>query len=55
MLWEKTGYRSVESCFIAIAKPSLPDGLERCLALGARKNYCSAVPAVHRSANAAVR
>ncbi|MEK3795022.1 precorrin-3B C(17)-methyltransferase [Paenibacillus sp. FSL R7-0204] len=37
LLWEKTGYRSVESCFIAIAKPSLPDGLERCLALGARK------------------
>ncbi|WP_436836489.1 sirohydrochlorin chelatase [Paenibacillus tritici] len=37
MLWERTGYRSVESCFIAIAKPSLPDGLERCLALGARK------------------
>ncbi|MEK4854421.1 precorrin-3B C(17)-methyltransferase [Paenibacillus sp. FSL H7-0756] len=37
MLWEKTGYRSVESCFIAIAKPSLPDGLERCLALGARR------------------
>ncbi|MFD1908548.1 CbiX/SirB N-terminal domain-containing protein [Paenibacillus rhizoplanae] len=27
----------MESCFIAIAKPSLPDGLERCLALGARK------------------
>ncbi|OMF92129.1 precorrin-3B C(17)-methyltransferase [Paenibacillus sp. FSL R7-0337] len=37
LLWEKTGYRSVESCFIAIAKPSLQDGLERCLALGARK------------------
>lgn len=37
LLWERTGYRSVESCFIAIAKPSLPDGLERCLALGARK------------------
>ncbi|WP_445671492.1 sirohydrochlorin chelatase [Paenibacillus sp. FSL R7-0302] len=37
LLWERTGYRSVESCFIAIAKPSLPDGLERCLALGARR------------------
>ncbi|WYT57237.1 precorrin-3B C(17)-methyltransferase [Paenibacillus sp. FSL K6-1217] len=37
LLWERTGYRSVESCFIAIAKPSLPEGLERCLALGARR------------------
>lgn len=37
LLWEKTNYKSVESCFIAIAKPSLPEGLERCLALGARK------------------
>ncbi|WP_150275208.1 precorrin-3B C(17)-methyltransferase [Paenibacillus tepidiphilus] len=37
MLWEKTAYASVESCFIAVAKPSLPDGLERCLTLGARR------------------
>ncbi|WP_238653191.1 precorrin-3B C(17)-methyltransferase [Paenibacillus piscarius] len=37
LLWERTGYRTVESCFIAVAKPSLPDGLERCLALGARR------------------
>lgn len=37
LLWERTSYKSVESCFIAIAKPSLPDGLERCVALGARK------------------
>lgn len=37
LLWEKTAYRSVEACFIAITKPSLPEGLERCLALGARK------------------
>lgn len=37
LLWERTSYQSVESCFIAITKPSLPDGLERCLALGARK------------------
>lgn len=37
LLWERTAYKSVESCFIAIAKPSLPEGLERCLALGARK------------------
>lgn len=37
LLWERTAYKSVEGCFIAIAKPSLPEGLERCLALGARK------------------
>jgi precorrin-3B C17-methyltransferase len=37
LLWERTSYKSVESCFIAIAKPSLPEGLERCLLLGARK------------------
>ncbi|WP_379133126.1 precorrin-3B C(17)-methyltransferase [Paenibacillus sp. sgz500958] len=37
LLWERTPYKSVESCFIAIAKPSLTEGLERCLSLGARK------------------
>ncbi|MFC3749278.1 sirohydrochlorin chelatase [Paenibacillus sp. GCM10012306] len=37
LLWEQTSYKSVESCFIAIAKPSLAAGLERCLLLGARK------------------
>ncbi|OKP92177.1 precorrin-3B C(17)-methyltransferase [Paenibacillus sp. P32E] len=37
MLWERTSYKSVEACFIAMAKPSLNAGLERCLALGARK------------------
>jgi precorrin-3B C17-methyltransferase len=37
LLWERTAYRSVEGCFIAIAKPSLPEGLERCRTLGARK------------------
>ncbi|MNB75811.1 Sirohydrochlorin cobaltochelatase [compost metagenome] len=37
LLWEKTAYKSVESCFIAITRPSLDEGLERCLALGARK------------------
>ncbi|WP_081957314.1 precorrin-3B C(17)-methyltransferase [Paenibacillus sp. FSL R7-0273] len=37
LLWERTAYKSVESCFIAITKPSLDEGLERCLALGARK------------------
>ncbi|WP_198015932.1 sirohydrochlorin chelatase [Paenibacillus sp. HW567] len=37
LLWERTSYRSVEACFIAITKPLLPEGLERCLVLGARK------------------
>lgn len=37
MLWERTSYKSVEACFIAMAKPSLNAGLERCLVLGARK------------------
>lgn len=37
LLWERSSYQSVESCFIAMAKPSLTDGLERCLTLGARK------------------
>ncbi|WP_425495273.1 sirohydrochlorin chelatase [Paenibacillus tengchongensis] len=37
MLWEQTSYLSVESCFIAVAKPSLPEGLARCLTLGARR------------------
>lgn len=37
LLWEQTPYKSVESCFIAIARPSLNEGLARCLALGARK------------------
>lgn len=26
LLWERTAYKSVEGCFIAIAKPSLPEG-----------------------------
>lgn len=37
LLWERTGYRTVECCFIAVSKPSLPDGLNRCLTLGARR------------------
>ncbi|WP_379160464.1 precorrin-3B C(17)-methyltransferase [Paenibacillus sp. sgz5001063] len=37
LLWERTSFKSVEACFIAMAKPSLNAGLERCLALGARK------------------
>ncbi|MHA6531517.1 sirohydrochlorin chelatase [Paenibacillus sp. BAC0078] len=37
LLWERTSYKSVEACFIAITRPLLPEGLERCLVLGARK------------------
>ncbi|WNS46556.1 precorrin-3B C(17)-methyltransferase [Paenibacillus sp. MMS20-IR301] len=37
LLWERTSYKSVEACFIAITNPLLPEGLERCLKLGARK------------------
>ncbi|ASA26172.1 hypothetical protein B9T62_04030 [Paenibacillus donghaensis] len=37
LLWEKTPYQSVEACFIAITGPLLPEGLERCLKLQARR------------------
>lgn len=37
MLWEKLPYRWAESSFIGVTQPSFPDGLERCLLLGAKK------------------
>ncbi|MET3207219.1 UNVERIFIED_CONTAM: sirohydrochlorin cobaltochelatase [Paenibacillus sp. PvR008] len=37
MLWEKLPYTWVESSFIGVTQPSFPDGLERCLRLGAKK------------------
>lgn len=37
MLWEKLPYTWVESCFIGVTQPSFPDGLERCVRLGAKK------------------
>ena len=37
MLWEKLPYKWTESSFIGVTQPSFPDGLERCLLLGAKK------------------
>jgi sirohydrochlorin cobaltochelatase len=37
MLWEKLPHTWVESCFIGVTQPSYPEGLERCLRLGAKK------------------
>lgn len=37
MLWEKLSYTWVESSFIGVTQPSFPDGLERCVRLGAKK------------------
>jgi sirohydrochlorin cobaltochelatase len=33
ILWEGSGYLSVETCFIGITHPRMPDGLQRCLLL----------------------
>jgi sirohydrochlorin cobaltochelatase len=37
LLWETKYYPWVEVCFIGITGPSLPEGLARCVALGARR------------------
>lgn len=37
LLWEGRRYSWVEACFIGVTTPSLPEGLERCRALGARR------------------
>lgn len=37
LLWESRRYPRVEACFIGVTKPSLPEGLARCRALGARR------------------
>ena len=37
MLWEGRGFGWVEPCFIGITRPSLEEGLARCLTLGARR------------------
>ncbi len=37
LLWESRRYPWVESCFIGVTGPSLPEGLARCAALGARR------------------
>lgn len=37
LLWEGRQFRTVEVAFVGITTPSMPEGLERCLALGARR------------------
>lgn len=37
MLWEKLPYKWAESCFIGVTEPLFPEGLQRCLALGAKR------------------
>jgi len=37
LLWEGKRYPWVEVCFVGITGPTLPDGLARCVALGARR------------------
>jgi sirohydrochlorin cobaltochelatase len=37
LIWESRRYPWVETCFIGVTGPSLPEGLERCRALGARR------------------
>lgn len=37
LLWEGRGFGWVETCFIGITRPSLEDGLERCVRLGAQR------------------
>lgn len=36
MLWERTGYRAVDSAFIGITRPTLPEGLDRAVVSGAK-------------------
>lgn len=36
MLWERTGYRAVDSAFIGITRPTLPEGLDRAVTSGAK-------------------
>ncbi len=37
MLWEGRGFGWVEPCFVGITRPSLEEGLARCMTLGARR------------------
>ncbi|HTG71282.1 MAG TPA: sirohydrochlorin chelatase, partial [Candidatus Udaeobacter sp.] len=39
LLWEQVPVKWVESSFIGVTEPSFPEGLERCLRLGAKKIY----------------
>ncbi|MER5304768.1 sirohydrochlorin chelatase [Streptomyces lasiicapitis] len=37
LLWEGRGYAGVETAFVSLAAPDVPSGLDRCVALGARR------------------
>jgi len=37
LLWEGRDYPLAETAFVSLARPSVPEGLDRCLALGARR------------------
>ena len=37
LLWEGRDYPLTETAFVSLARPSVPEGLDRCLALGARR------------------
>ncbi|MER8061583.1 sirohydrochlorin chelatase [Streptomyces sp. SID8366] len=37
LFWEGRGYAGVETAFVSLAAPDVPSGLDRCVALGARK------------------
>ncbi|MGD0557365.1 MAG: sirohydrochlorin chelatase [Streptosporangiaceae bacterium] len=37
LLWEGRDYPLAETAFVSLAKPSVPEGLDRCAALGARR------------------
>lgn len=37
LLWERNDYAWVEPCFISLAFPCVPEGIRRCVALGARR------------------
>jgi sirohydrochlorin cobaltochelatase len=37
LVWERNGFPLVECCFISLAEPSLPQGIKRCVQLGAKR------------------
>ncbi|MGW4203308.1 sirohydrochlorin chelatase [Streptomyces sp. NPDC004726] len=37
LLWEGRGYAGVETAFVSLAAPDVPNGLDRCVRLGARR------------------
>ena len=37
LLWERNDYRYVECCFVSLSRPDVPEGIRRCVSLGARR------------------